>query len=86
MALCITMNWHLEWSGTGKWPIPPIGEKPYQPISAASSVRKAVTKHAFQAKWYSKCRGPGLDWTSYILSSYVIHIIDETVHLNDLII
>ena len=41
-----------------EWSIPSIGEKPHQPINFHFPQRefgqKAVTKHSFQAKWFSK--------------------------------
>ena len=45
--------------------------------------KKAVTKFAFHAgKWFSKCLMHVPPPLQYIASySYVIHIIDETVHL-----
>ena len=41
-----------------QWSVPPIGERPHQPISfrfpQQEFGQKTVTKRSFQAKWFSK--------------------------------
>ena len=62
-----------------QWYVPPIGERPHQPISFRFPQRefgqKTVTKRSFQAKWFSKWPWLHYSYNEDSDSVYCLHCI-----------